>query len=78
MRRKISIAYKMLVITSLTTGILLNIMKTSSVISLLSYYTMQSNIICLIAFIYFVYLNVTKKREKNNYYLIKGAIIIAI
>ncbi len=78
MRRKISIVYKILVICLLATGILLNTMKTISIISLLSYYTLQSNIICLIAFIYFVYLEITKKERTNKYYLIKGAITIAI
>lgn len=78
MRRKISIVYKILVICLLTTGILLNTMKTISIIALLSYYTLQSNIICLIAFIYFVYLEIKKKEKTNKYYLIKGGITIAI
>lgn len=78
-QRIISLPYKILVVCLLITGIALNALNTKSVISLLSYYTLQSNIICLIAFICFVCLEVRKKPYKTDiYYVIKGAIIIAI
>lgn len=78
-RRRISLGYKILVILSLLTGILLNVMKTTSVKSILSYYTLQSNIICLVAFICFAFLEIRKKSYKTEgYYLVKGALIIAI
>lgn len=79
-KRKISLCYKFLTITSLVTGILLNVSDTKSVISLLSYYTSQSNIICLIAFICFVYIEIRYKDIPKNdvYYLIKGEIVVVI
>ena len=79
-KRKISLCYKFLTITSLATGIFLNISNTKSVISLISYYTSQSNIICLIAFICFVYIEIRYKDIQKNdiYYLVKGAIIVSI
>ena len=79
MRRKLSLAYKILIVSSLTTGIVLNVTKTTSVTALLSYYTSQSNIICLVAFICFLILEILNKKYKSDmYYLIKGAITIAI
>ena len=79
MRRKLSLAYKILVVSSLTIGIVLNVSKTTSVKALLSYYTSQSNIICLVAFICFLVLEILDKKYKTDmYYLIKGAITIAI
>ncbi len=78
-RRIISISYKILTICFLTVGILLNILTTRSIRSILSYYTLQSNIICLIAFVYFTYQEMRKKSYKTTlYYKIKGALMIAI
>ena len=78
--RKLSIIFKLLVITCLLTGILLNIINTTSVTAILSYYTLQSNIICLVMFIGILAVIVLKKdyRSSNIYYLLKGAAIIAI
>ena len=78
-KKNISLCYKILVILSLLIGIIINLINTSSVISILSYYTLQSNIICLILFIYYLICEIRKKEYKNDmYYLIKGAIVIAI
>ncbi len=78
-KKKISLSYKVLTVISLLVGIILNIRKTNSIISLLSYYTLQSNIICLIAFISYIFIELRKKRYKSDvYYLIKGAIVITI
>ena len=78
-KKKISLCYKTLVCISLLSGIVLNLMHTKSVAALLSYYTLQSNILCLVAFSVFLFMELRHKRYKNNiYYLIKGAIIIAI
>ncbi len=79
-KKKISLSYKVLTVISLLIGIILNIRKTNSIISLLSYYTLQSNIICLVVFISYIFLELRKKRyEKSDvYYLIKGAIVITI
>ena len=82
MTRKNSAIYKILTAIALFTGVLLNLLKTSSAISLLSYYTSQSNIICLIAFICFSVMEIRDKegKYKNSdiYYLVKGALIIMI
>ncbi len=78
-KKEISLSYKVLTVTSLLVGIILNIRKTNSIISLLSYYTLQSNIICLIAFLSYIFMELRKKRYKSDvYYLIKGAIVITI
>ena len=78
MRRKASIIYKILVTLFLAAGILINVVKTSSVSAILSYYTLQSNIICLVAFIGIVIMELRKWQKNDVYYLIKGAITIAI
>lgn len=78
MRRKFSIFYKILVILSLAAGILINVVKTTSVSAILSYYTLQSNIICLLGFIGIIMAEMRKWQKTDVYYLIKGAITIAI
>lgn len=78
-KKRISLCYKILVILSLLIGIIINLKNTSSIISLLSYYTLQSNIICLIAFLCYLVSEIRGKKYKSDiYYLIKGAIVIAI
>ena len=77
-RRNFSIVYKFLTILSIIVGVGINLIKTTSIISMISYYTIQSNIICLISFIYFVYLEIRNKTKNDRYYLIKGAITVAI
>ena len=82
MKRNFSIAYKILTALILLTGITLNISKTSSVITLLSYYTFQSNIICFFSFVVFFVIEILEKYYKckkgDIYYLFKGAIVIMI
>ena len=80
MTRKLSVAYKILTSLILLTGISLNIYKTTSVVSLLSYYTSQSNIVCLIAFICYSVLEIRYKDKERGevYYLFKGEITISI
>ena len=79
MKRNFSTIYKILTALTLLTGITLNLSKTSSIISLLSYYTFQSNIICFVAFVIYIVLEIRRKDEKGDiYYLIKGAIVIMI
>lgn len=77
-RRNFSIVYKFLIILSIILGVGINLIKTTSIISMISYYTIQSNIICLISYIYFVYIEIRKKAKEDRYYIIKGAITIAI
>lgn len=78
--RKISTIYKLLVALSLLTGILLNVMNTTSVTAILSYYTLQSNIICFAMFVAIIVAIFLKEdyRSNNIYYLLKGAVIIAM
>lgn len=79
-KRRFSLCYKFLTITSLATGIMLNVSNTKSIISLLSYYTSQSNVICLLAFICSVYIEIRYENipKSDNYYIIKGGIVVAI
>lgn len=78
-RKIISICYKMFTIFSLISGIFLNLSNTSSVRALMSYYTLQSNVICLIAFIIIMILELLNKQYKTDiYYLIKGGLVITI
>lgn len=80
--RKSSVIYKSLTILSLLTGILLNIYNSKSVIDVISYYTSQSTIICLISFILFLYLEVSQKnispKIENLCCLLKGTVVIGI
>lgn len=78
--RKISIIFKLLVIISLLTGILLNVVHTTSISAILSYYTLQSNIICLVMFIGTITVIILKKdyRSDNKYYILKGGVVVAI
>lgn len=78
-RRINSICYKVFTSFSLGLGIFLNLQKTPSRKALLSYYTLQSNIICLIAFGIIIIFELIKKQYNTEmYYLLKGALIVAI
>ena len=82
MTRKSSVIYKLLTVLSLLTGVSLNLFKTSSAVSLLSYYTSQSNIICLIAFICYLVMEIKDKdgkyKRSDIYFMLKGTIVMAI
>ena len=79
-REKFSVIFKLLVIMSLLTGILLNVIHTTSLSAILSYYTLQSNMICLAMFVGIMVMIVLKKdyRSDNKYYILKGAVVMAI
>lgn len=78
-RRRFSLVYKILVLLSLTIGVTLNMIRTTSAPAQLSYYTMQSNILCMITYILFVVFEIKGYTNKlDTYYLIKGAITVAI
>ena len=82
MMRKISVIYKILTTISLFSGIFINLSKTTSKISLISYYTFQSNMICFVVFLCISIMELLnrkrKKRKSDVYYLVKGAITIMI
>lgn len=79
-REKFSVIFKLLVIMSLLAGILLNVVHTTSISAILSYYTLQSNIVCLIMFLGIIIAMMSKNnyRTNNIYYLLKGGTIMAI
>jgi len=79
-KRKISFVYRLLVIVSLSSGIALNLYHTTSVASMLSYYTLQINVMCLIAFIIFEIADIAKRnyRKHELYYAVKGTLIVAV
>lgn len=78
-KEKISNIYKLLVILSLLTGILLNVVHTTSISAILSYYTLQSNIICLVMFVRIIIAIILKRDYRSSrYYLWKGAVVMAI
>lgn len=63
---------------SLITGIFLNIFKVNNIKKILAYYTLQTNIFCLIVFITLIICNAIKLDYRNSfYYFIKGEIIIS-
>lgn len=78
--RKFSIIFKLLVVISLLAGILLNVVHTTSISAILSYYTLQSNIVCLIMFLGIIIAIMSKNNYRTNsiYYLLKGGTIMAI
>lgn len=75
MNKRTYFIYRFLTITSLSGGLMLNLLNTCSPAILMRYYTMQSNLICLIALIF---LPLLKRKYENIYYICKGAITIAI
>ena len=79
-KRKVSFVYRLFLIASLLGGIILSLKNTIFVKYLLSYYTMQSNIICFITFFVFLIGDILKYDYRNRkwYPILKGAITIAI
>lgn len=77
--RKVSIIFKLLVVMSLLVGILLNVVHTTSISAILSYYTLQSNIVCLIMFLGIIIAIMSKNNYRTSiYYLLKGGSTMAI
>lgn len=79
-KRTVSYFYRILLIASLSAGIILNIIDTTSVSAILSYYTLQSNIICLVFFVFILIVSAVKDdyQESDVYHLVKGSITITI
>lgn len=73
-KEKISFIYRKLVMASLIIGILLSLANTTFIEFLLSYYTMWSNLFCLAGFLLLEVID----PKKDWYYLLKGAITMAI
>lgn len=79
-KRRISVLYKIMITVCLAFGIGVNLANTQNIPAMLSYFTIQSNIVCLVSFAIFIVLELTKKDYKNSdkYYIVKGAITISI
>ena len=75
MNKRFYFIYRFLTIASLSLGLIFNLINTPYPSRLMAYFTMQSNLLCLIVFIFFPLI---KKNHKNFYYTCKGAITIAI
>ena len=80
MNKKIfSFLFRLLVIASLSMGIYLNISYVHYPIRILSYYTLQINIYCLVNLAFFEIADTFKIKYRNNfYYLIKGEMVISM
>ena len=78
-QRRFSICYKIVIALLISIGISLNMLRTVSKISMVSYFTLQSNALCLCIFIGSIYLEIRDKNYKNNkYYIVKGTMVISI
>lgn len=75
MNKRFYFIYRFLTIASLAFGLIFNQINTPYPSRLMAYFTMQSNLLCLIVFIF---IPLIKKNHKNFYYTCKGAITIAI
>ena len=79
-KRRFSFAFKVTIILCCLIGILSNLIKTTSLASIFSFYTMQSNLLVLVFYIGFFIAKKFKPNfdSTNMYYILKGAIIMAI
>lgn len=79
-QKKISFIYRLFLIASLLAGIILTLKNTYFVEYILSYYTTQSNILCLIVFSLFFIGDCKKSnyRTKAWYPILKGAVMMTI
>ena len=75
MNKRFYFIYRFLTIASLSLGLIFNLINTPYPSRLMAYFTMQSNLLCLIVFIFFPLI---KKNHKNFYCTCKGAITVAI
>lgn len=79
-KRKISFVYRLFLLASLLVGVILTLKNTILVRYSLSYYTTQSNILCLIIFSLFLIGDIVgyEYRKKTWYPVLKGSITITI
>lgn len=79
-KRKISFAFKVATTVCCLIGVLSNLLRTTSIASILSFYTMQSNLFVLVFYCgYFI----TRKfnshiEETKGYHILKGATVMII
>lgn len=79
-KRKLSFAFKVATTVCCMTGVLSNLLRTTSIASILSFYTMQSNIFILVFYIgYFIARAFNQNIEKSKaYHVLKGAAVMII
>ena len=79
-RRRVSFVYRLGTITSLFLGIVLSFATTTNARYLLSYYTTQSNLLCLVVFVFLFIGDLIgyDYQKRKVYYFLKGTITIAI
>lgn len=79
-RKIISFAYKLFVFSVLFFGIFLNVLKVRYVIRIISYYTLISNILCMLLFAILIIADVLQinYQKWKEYHMIKGGITVAI
>lgn len=76
--KRLSVWHKAITISSLAFGIGLNLATVRSIPISLSYFTMQSNILCLLVFIYFIVVEINGQKKSKSYYIAKGGSTMAI
>lgn len=79
-KRTLSFAFKVATFACCLTGVLSNLIRTTSIISILSFYTMQSNLFVLAFYTgYFITRKFNPNVEKTKtYHVLKGATIMVI
>ncbi len=79
-RRRVSFVYRLGTIISLFLGIVLSFATTTNARYLLSYYTTQSNLLCLLVFVFLFIGDLIgyDYQKRKVYYFLKGTITIAI
>lgn len=79
-QRKFSFAFKVATTVCCLIGVLSNLSRTSSIASILSFYTMQSNLFVLVFYIgYFIARSFKPEFEKTRtYHILKGATVMVI
>lgn len=75
MNKRFYFIYRFLTIASLSCGLILNLINTPSPLTLMGYFTMQSNFLCLFVLIFFP---VFKPTHNTLYYLGKGSATTSI
>lgn len=79
-KRTLSFAFKVATLACCLVGVLSNLIRTTSIISILSFYTIQSNLFVLVFYTgYFIVLKLNPNVEKTKtYHILKGATIMVI
>ncbi len=77
-KRTLSIIYRALLVAAGAAGVLLNTLNSESIVGMLSYYTIQSNIIVIVFFAVLLALTVKNKPDGRALPLLKGMVTMCI